>query len=70
MRKEANLEVSDRITLTFNADDETANALAAFDGYIRTETLAVSIAKGTMADALLSAESDLNGHNCTINLKK
>ena len=70
MRKEANLEVSDRITLTFSADDETANALAAFDGYIRTETLAVSIAKGTMEGALLSSESDLNGHDCTINLKK
>ena len=40
LRKEADLEITDRIHLTVNADDEIRRALEANLDYIRTETLA------------------------------
>ena len=70
MRKEANLEVSDRITLHYVSDAAVEEALNAFRTYICTETLAETVEKGEVADSLLASDCDLNGHSCRIALKK
>jgi isoleucyl-tRNA synthetase len=43
MRKDAGLEISDRIELAYQADGEVAAALVAFAGYVQQETLAVAL---------------------------
>ncbi len=71
MRKEAGLEVSDRITLHYQAADGiVGEAVAMFGEYIANETLATAIEAGTAASALKSSEEDLNGHMTKIDLVK
>jgi isoleucyl-tRNA synthetase len=61
MRKEADLEVTDRIAVEYDLPEDVAGALTEHMDYICTETLAVS-----MAAATLPAECtvDLNGVPC------
>ena len=71
MRKEAGLEVSDRITLRYQAQDAIVQeAVAAFGDYISNETLATAIVSGEAASALKTSEEDLNGHMTKIALAK
>jgi len=47
-RKDLNLEIQDRIAVTFHADDaELARAIAEWESYIRQETLCDSLAAGS-----------------------
>ena len=43
MRKNANLELTDRIIISYNASDKIKSAVAAFTDYIQKETLADAI---------------------------
>lgn len=71
MRKEAGLEVADRITLRYQAQDAiVAEAVGMFGEYISNETLATSVTAGENASALKSSEEDLNGHMTKIDLAK
>ena len=71
LRKEAGLEVSDRIRLHYrSADAIVREAVEHFTDYISGETLATSIAEGDDPAALRSAEEDLNGHLTKIDLAK
>ncbi len=71
MRKEAGLEVSDRITLRYQAQDVIVQeAVTAFGDYISNETLATAIVSGEAASALKTSEEDLNGHMTKIALAK
>ena len=58
MRKEAAFEVTQRITLTVETDDEMKASLESFMDYVKNETLADSV---TFAAAEADA-ADLNGH--------
>jgi len=51
LRKEAGLEISDRIELTYQAGGEAAAALENFADYVKQETLAVSLATSEMDGA-------------------
>ncbi len=66
MRKTADFDVTQRVRITFKADERVRNAVSQFDVYIRTETLALVAG----ADDALTAESatawDLNGCDCLI----
>ena len=66
MRKEMNLDVSDRIQIEHQSVPEVSKALAEFSEYISNETLAVSI---TESDAA-SVEFDLNGQPCKVAVRK
>lgn len=66
LRKEMDLDVSDRIVIGFSGTPEVARAVEAFRDYIANETLAREIAPG--ADA--GTECDLNGHLCKISVRK
>ena len=70
MRKEANLEVSDRILLHEISDPEVEEALNTFRSYVCSETLAETVENGGIEGALLVSDCDLNGHACRIFLKK
>ncbi len=66
LRKDADLDVAQRIRVRFAADDTLREAIERHSDYIRAETLAVEL---TAADDLgdLAAE-DLNGHPCRISI--
>ena len=63
MRKEADFEVTQRIDVTVQGDDELRAALDAHADYVKTETLALSL---TFADCPAAPETDLNGHAAKI----
>ncbi len=66
MRKAHGLEVTDRIHLKISSDEAVYEAIAAFDGYIQSEILALSIQNvETEGEAV-----DLNGHACIIAIQK
>ena len=66
MRKEADFEVTQRISLTVEADDDTKAALEAHLDYVKNETLTTAFAFAT-TDA---AAVELNGHSTKIKVEK
>ena len=66
LRKNSGLEVTDRIHLTVSADADVNAALAAFEEYIKSEVLALSVdcAGGD------GEEVDINGHTAKITIRK
>jgi isoleucyl-tRNA synthetase len=67
MRKDAGLEVTQRIAVTLAADDEVRAAVEAFGDYVRAETLSVSCVFGDPAGQ--GAEWDLNGRPCRVRIE-
>ncbi len=65
MRKEANFEVTQRITLAVEADADLRAALEAHADYVKNETLAVELAFGPVEAPALN----LNGHAAKIAVK-
>ena len=65
MRKDAGLEISDRIALTYACDDELAAALEAHSDYIANETLAKVISREAGGES-----HDINGRDCQIACQK
>lgn len=66
MRKEMNLDVSDRIMIEFKSSAEAVKAVNEFKDYIANETLAVSIAESDSAETGF----DLNGQPCKVSVRK
>ena len=69
MRKNAGLELTDRINLDYVADDEVATAVNNFAEYIKEETLAVSLNKQEEAGQDYEAW-EINGHPASLRIKK
>ena len=67
MRKDADFEVTQRIFVTVEADDEMKAAIEAHRDYVTAETLATSLEFATCGDA---AAVDLNGHSTKIRVEK
>lgn len=67
MRKNNGYEMMDRIKIYFAGDGEIAGAVAAYEGYIKKETLADTIEK--ISEAGLEKQS-LNGHETGLKLVK
>jgi isoleucyl-tRNA synthetase len=68
-RKQAGLEVSDRIVLGVSGSDAVEKSLAAHRDYVMAETLATDWAI-TQADALFSIERDLGDEHWLIEISK
>jgi isoleucyl-tRNA synthetase len=66
MRKTSGLEVTDRIHLKISSDEAVREAVAAFDDYIQSEVLALSLETIETEGETV----DLNGHACTIAIEK
>jgi isoleucyl-tRNA synthetase len=50
MRKEAGLDIQDRIVLSYDAEAELASAIEQYGDYIRNETLALELLEGIDSD--------------------
>jgi isoleucyl-tRNA synthetase len=69
MRKNAGLELTDRINLQYIADDEVAAAVEHFRDYIQNETLAVVVERKTGASESFE-HWDINGHPADLRIRK
>ncbi len=67
LRKDSGLEVTDRIHLSYRADDQLAKALERHRDYIMRETLALDFAEQTVDDMV---DVDINGRPCGIALRR
>ena len=71
MRKDAGLEVTDRIRAWIQSDEPVTQAVAAHRDYIAAETLALELDTGALpADVLHQQEWQINGHPCTIGIAR
>ena len=69
-RKTAGFEITDRINIAFESNDEINDAVAAFGEYIKSQVLATEInivEVGTLADAV---ELDMDGYIVKAIIKK
>jgi isoleucyl-tRNA synthetase len=69
MRKNAGLELTDRISLHYVANDEVAAALEKFREYIQSETLSVGLERKTTAGEGFE-QWDINGHPASLKISK
>lgn len=67
IRKDMDLEVSDRINISFNSSDECNAAIEGFKDYICNETLALSLICDSTSGCM---ETDLNGVPCSLSITK
>ncbi len=67
MRKELDLEVTQRIHIVFDADQAVGTAVAKFSEYIETETLALSC-EFQSGNEEKGTPWDLNGHACLLSI--
>ncbi len=71
MRKDAGLEISDRITLGYQgAAGDVAAALTRFAEYVQQETLTVSLLAGSLPDVLYSQTITIGDQDVTLQLRK
>ncbi|WP_420630715.1 isoleucine--tRNA ligase [Candidatus Leptofilum sp.] len=71
MRKDAGLEISDRIALSYQgASSDVAAALTNFAEYVQQETLTVNLQSGPMSDALYSQTVSIGDQDVTLELRK
>jgi isoleucyl-tRNA synthetase len=61
MRKDAGLNVDDRIRISVDADGEVTEAIALHSPYICAETLAVELRHGSPPEGWMAREADLEG---------
>ncbi len=66
LRKENGFDIADRITITYNADEELKNAIENNNDYVSSETLATKI----IFDESLAKDLKLNEYSVGISLKK
>ena len=67
MRKEAGFEVTDRIRITFSAEDAVADALSAFEDMLKRATLALEVIREDAADG---KPWDINGRKAVVKVEK
>ena len=66
LRKNKDFNVADRINLYYKGDEEFNKALAMFEEYVKTETLAVKLEEKDN----LTEKYDLNGHEVLIDVEQ
>jgi isoleucyl-tRNA synthetase len=71
MRKEAGLEIADRIHLAYDgAEGDVAAALHNFADYVKDETLALTLSEDGMAEAQHAETVSVGGQDVTLTLRK
>ncbi len=69
MRKTADLDIADRITVTYQGAPEVHAAVDAHREYFTSEVLAVDCREGQLESALLTEDLDLNGFACRVSIQ-
>ncbi|MEJ5313609.1 isoleucine--tRNA ligase [Anaerolinea thermophila] len=70
LRKNAGLDIADRIEVVYQASDGLAQAVEAFRDYIMNETLTLSLSAGTIMADMATAEDSFDGETVKIGLRK
>ena len=70
LRKSAGLEISDRIDIVYQASAELAQAIEENREYIANETLALSLASGSVSEDYSVLNDSFDGETVTIGLCK
>ncbi|MCB9422664.1 MAG: isoleucine--tRNA ligase [Ardenticatenaceae bacterium] len=70
MRKDAGLEISDRIDLAYKTAGDVAAALVNFADYVKQETLTVNLAAGDLDGALYEETTTVGDETVTLALRK
>jgi hypothetical protein len=70
MRKDAGYALDDRITITYEAEGILLEAMAHFGGYVRQETLALSLSVGTFPEGAYVRDLEIDQHQISIAIKK
>ena len=70
LRKDADFNITDRITVTYQASDGLRNAVQAYRDYIQRETLADTLAEGAPVDGATSSAHDFDGETVTIGVRQ
>jgi isoleucyl-tRNA synthetase len=70
MRKEAGLDIADRIELAYQAEGDVALALSNFASYIQQETLALAIENKAMLQPTYQSKLEIGGEDIVIALSK
>ena len=69
LRKSSSLEVTDRIEVGIEADDEVAAAIEAFRDQFASEVLATEVRSGAVDGASGRAHVSVDGHQVTLTLR-
>ena len=69
MRKDAGLEVTDRIRVEFKAADRLADAIRNMSDYVRSETLALAV-ESNESEAEYQSECEIGGQVCQISISR
>lgn len=67
IRKDSGYEVTDRISLHYNSDDSTSEALQALRSYIVMETLAITLERGERSDG---TDLEINGRHVNVRVER
>ncbi|MTI87224.1 MAG: isoleucine--tRNA ligase [Balneolaceae bacterium] len=70
MRKEANFEVTDRITIGFTGSEKLKEAVVSMNDYIKTETLAEEIQIKELDISDFTKEWEIEDEKCTISIRR
>jgi isoleucyl-tRNA synthetase len=70
LRKQAELEIADRIEIHYQTSPKLEKAIQDFDAYIRGETLALVLSNKEISEGFAKAEDEFDGETCVIGLRK
>ena len=70
LRREAGLDVSDRILVTWRGDGAIREVFATHGGYISEETLALSLEDADAPEGAATTSAEIDGHAVTLGLRK
>jgi isoleucyl-tRNA synthetase len=70
LRKDADLDIADRIHLYYSASERLTNAIEAFESYIKEETLTKEITQGVIPEDLPFLQDEFDGQSVRICIEK
>lgn len=70
LRKDADLDISDRIRLYYTASEQLTGAIKAFEDYIKEETLATQMTAGENPDGMPFSQDEFDGQSVHISITK
>jgi isoleucyl-tRNA synthetase len=70
MRKDAGFEVTDRIKIYYNGEDQLKNVLTAQGEYVKRETLAVELVGSLPQSGGSPVKCDIDGKECWITIER
>jgi hypothetical protein len=70
LRKSAGFDIADRVTTTYSASADLADAIEKYQDYIRAETLSVELSPGSPPEGAAVATDSFDGETVTVGLVK